>query len=224
MNSKSNKNFASNKKQIRNDIIASAIIFKNNLANKYVLYIFDDNTYIEVYYRKSSFSHLTGIKTGLNAFDFYDKCVNKQLSTQQFTFDKNVHPYDLAKKKTSRLNEITKFIKNDLIVLKGLQTNSCVYKFSLTDTDLTLCFSQNMDKNTGKKIDEYYIPASFRVGDDSVAKSNNALFVEYIFSKSTKGSTYYNLCFGDPNKITNLPDFIKSKLDLVKLQNQETIT
>ena len=220
MINKSNKNFAINKKQIRNDIISSAIIFKNNLANKYVLYVFDDNTYIEVYYRKSSFSHLTGIKTELNAFDFYNKCVNKQLSTQQFTFEKDYHPYDLAKKKTSRLNEITKFVKNDLIVLREFKTDSFVYKFGLTDTDLTLCFSQNFDKNTGKVIDEYYIPASFRVGDDSITKSNDALFVKYIFSKNTKGGMYYNLCFGDSSRIYDLPDLLKNKLDLVKLQNK----
>lgn len=67
------KAFKNNKIKMRNNIINSSIVFKNNLSGKYVLYIFDDNNYIEVFYRKSSFSHLTGVKTDLNAFDFYKK-------------------------------------------------------------------------------------------------------------------------------------------------------
>lgn len=217
------KELINNKNKVRKNIISSSLVFRNKLSGKYVLYVFDDNTYIEVFYRKNSFSHLTGVKTNLNAFEFYNKAVSKKLTFAQFSFDKKSHPYDLAKKKTDRLSEIDKFISTDLIVLRDFSTENAIYKFSLTDTDLTLCFCENFDNKTNKKIDEYFIPASFRVGDNSVKRSKECCFVKHIFIKKSKNINYHTLCYGDENKINELPDEIKNKISVDKIsENKES--
>ncbi len=214
------KDYIDGKLLMRKNIISSATAFKR-LLGKYVLYVFDDDTYIEVFYRKTSFSHLTGVDTDLNASDFYQKAISRQLTIDQFKFGE-LHPYDLAKKKTSRLSEINKFTTNDLIVLQNVTIDSKTFKFELTDTDLTLCFSENLDKNTGEKIDDYYIPASFRVEDKSIDRSNDCKFVKHIFIKKMRNSKYPILSYGEFGDISNLPENIKEQLDM-ELLKESTI-
>lgn len=157
----------------------------------------------------------------MNATEFYQKAISHQISIDQFKFGE-LHPYDLAKKKTSRLSEINKFTTNDLIVLQNVETGFKTFKFGLTDTDLTLCFSENLDRNTGEKIDDYYIPASFRVEDESVNRSNGCKFVKYIFIKKIKNSKYPTLSYGEFNGVSKLPESIKEKLDMELLKEITT--
>lgn len=115
------------------------------------------------------------------------------------------------------------FIKSDLIVLRKIATESVKYKFGLTDTDLTLCFSENLDKNTKRKIDDYFIPASFRIGDNSLKRSLDATFVKFIFTKKSKHINYQNLCYGNESEIENLPYEIKEKLDLLEIYQHKKV-
>ena len=217
-------NYSEIKEIIREKILSSVNVFCSCLTGKCFMYVFDDNSYIEVFYNKSSFSHLTGVDTYLTANDFYKKAKNNILTTSQFYFNENTHPYDLARKKTNRLSEIDKFVNSDLIVLKELSTSTVTYKFALSSTDLTLCFVENLDKITRKKIDQYYIPASFRVGDDSVNKCLCYNTVTHIFMKSNKNLKYHTLNYGELNSIQSFPKVIKNLLDINKLLNvQETV-
>lgn len=214
------KDYIDGKLLMRRNIISSATAFKR-LLGKYVMYVFDDDTFIEVFYRKTSFSHLTGVDTDLNAAEFYQRAISRQLTIDQFYFGE-LHPYDLAKKKTSRLSEINKFTTNDLIVLQNVETENITFKFGLTDTDLTLCFSENLDKNTRQKIDDFYIPASFRVEDESIDRSKDCKFVKYIFVKKMKNSGYPIMSYGEFNNIQKLPEYIKDKLDIELLKEITT--
>lgn len=214
------KDYIDGKLLMRKNIISSATAFKR-LLGKYVMYIFDDDTFIEVFYRKTSFSHLTGVDTDLNAAEFYQKAISRQLTIDQFKFGE-LHPYDLAKKKTSRLSEINKFTTNDLIVLQDIKTGTTTFKFGLTDTDLTLCLTENLDKNTKEKIDNYYIPASFRVENESINKSKACKFVKYIFIKKVKNSSYPIMSYGDISCIPQLPEYIKDMLDMELLKETTT--
>lgn len=121
------------------------------------------------------------------------------------------------------MSEIDKFISTDLIVLRDFSTENAIYKFTLTDTDLTLCFCENIDNKTKMKIDDYYIPASFRVGDNSVKRSQECCFVKYIFIKKNKNINYSTLCYGDENKINELPEDIKNKISVnIISENKES--
>lgn len=211
------KNYERSKERIRQKIFDAVDVYRQNLLGRCFLYVFEDNTYVEVHYRKSSFAHLTGVGTKLNAVDFYNKAKSRKLTTSQFSFDKTKHPYDLAKKKTNRLEELSKFISSDLIMLKDVTTKSMIYRFGLTDTDLTLCFLENLDRITRKKIDNYFIPASFRVGDDTVSKSKDCVFVKSIFMKTNKNGKYQSMCYGESDQISSLTDEVKSKIDMDKI-------
>jgi hypothetical protein len=218
------KVFLENKKKIRKNIIDAEQVFKKKMSGKYALYVFDDNSYIEVSYRKSSFAHLTGVNSELNAFAFYKRAISNKLTYEDFSFDSKRHPFDLAKKKTSRLNEIDKFISDDLIVLRQITTDTITYKFGLTDTDLTLCFVENTNNKTKEKIDDYYIPASFRVGDNSVDRGDDGNFVVFIFMKESKNILYNSIVYGNIDYIQNLPKEIQEKLDFNRLYNEEKDT
>ena len=102
-------------------------------------------------------------------------------------------------------------------MLKDVTTQSKTYKFGLTDIDLTLCFVENYDKTTKQKIDNYFIPASLRVGDDSVSKSHDCIFVKYIFMKNNKNSKYNSIYYGDSDEIINLPIEIRNKINMEDL-------
>lgn len=49
------KELINNKNKVRKNIISSSLVFRNKLSGKYAMYVFDDNTYIEVFYRKTLF-------------------------------------------------------------------------------------------------------------------------------------------------------------------------
>lgn len=72
---------------------------------------------IEVVFKNSSFLHLTGVKTKLKAKEFYKHAKTKNgLKVQEFFFDKN-HPYDLAEKKTDRLEELYRITNTEVLIL-----------------------------------------------------------------------------------------------------------
>lgn len=80
----------------------------HNVAKKYKEY-FVGNTYmfvyenkcIEVMFKKSSFLHLTGVDTNLNAENFYEHAlIRNGLRPQEVLFGAD-NPYDLADKKRS---------------------------------------------------------------------------------------------------------------------------
>lgn len=210
----STASFETSKELIRQNILSSAEVFKQYMMGKYFLYIFEDNTFIEVFYRKSSFSHLTGVDSYLTAKDFYKKAINKVLTTGQFYFNSVTHPFHLARKKSEKLSDIHKFVEDDLIVLKDTTTDSQTYKFGLTDVDLTLCFSENIDPKTNNKIDDYYIPSSFRVGGDMFSKSSDCLTVDYIFMKQNKNQKYKTLYYGEITEIGELPSAVLELIDV----------
>ena len=85
----------------------------HNAAKKYKDY-FIGNTYmfvyeqqfVEVIFKKTSFLHLTGVNTNLNAERFFTHALAKKgLRPQEVSFDSD-HPYDLADKKTSYLADL----------------------------------------------------------------------------------------------------------------------
>jgi hypothetical protein len=73
-------------------IVECANKYKNNLENKNLMFVTQINKnqfkYIEILYLGSYFLHLTGftIKGNLTANTFYDKCLKKKLSPNDFEF------------------------------------------------------------------------------------------------------------------------------------------
>ena len=66
--------------------------------------------------------------------------------------------------------------------------------------------TENTDKG-GNKINDFFLPMSFRVKDSSVEKSNDGEVVDFIFSKDASVAKYDTLLVKDKSKI--IPNCIK---------------
>lgn len=64
-------------------------MYEENLMNKNVLFLYLQNNeinYYEVTFLKEHFKHLLGIKTKLNAYEFFYKCRKNRLKLQDFEY------------------------------------------------------------------------------------------------------------------------------------------
>jgi hypothetical protein len=202
---------ADKKEALRATICQAAENYRDNLAGKQFLYVFDGQ-YIEVLYKKDRFSHLTGVITNLSGDEFFDKAADRTLSTGQFWFDKG-HYFESAQQKCSCLLNLHNFTTNDIIVLKDMTTKSIVYKFAFTDINFTIGLTENIDRKTGIKINDSYLPRTLRVNDKAVENSADGSFADYIFSRDNRLDKYDTITLGDPTKINDLPADILALLD-----------
>lgn len=94
-------------------------------------------------------------------------------------------------------------------ILKYMETMTITYKLSMTNLEFTLALTDNID-NTGKKINDYFLPMSLRVNDSSVEKSKGGEIVDFIFLKAASVVKYDTLLFEDKSK--TIPKHIKHLL------------
>ena len=133
---------------------------KHFIGNTY-MFVYD-NQYFEVQFKKSSFLHLTGVSTKLNADDFYKHALApKGLKPNEISFDK-LHPYDLADKKTAILDKLHKITSTDILVVQNISTVTFTYKIGLTDLEFVVCLGNDTDRQ-GNVIGNHLVPYSFRV-------------------------------------------------------------
>lgn len=188
-------------KVILQKIKDAAIEYKTNYVNKSFLYIFE-NTYIEVLFKKESFSHLTGVSriTGISAKDFFQKAVEKKLSIKHFGFDNN-HPANLCFQKLFFLNDLQSLVNSEVSIFQNIKTDSIEYSLGIGEVHYTLCLIEQ---------DGYYIPRSLYCADCS-AKSDNVFKVYAILCKDINSKLYDNINFHNGTKLI-LSDELKSKI------------
>ena len=195
--------------KIREDIFRGVEAYK---VGKYFLYVFD-NRYIEVTFQKKHYKHLTGVDSCLFGNRFYDKAKTRTLAINQIFFNVQ-HPYNAAKKKVKELVNLDKITNSDIFIVEDYTTDTVQYKFALTNLDYTVCITENLDKETGCKIDEFFVPKSLRVKDKPFDKSDDVFIVDFIFMKQNKHYKYDTLTFGDRSKIGSIPATIKELINI----------
>lgn len=75
-----------------NIIKQSAKLYKQNLLNKNILFIYLKNNNIEYYevtFLEEHFKHLTGVHSKLNAYQFFYKAINNRLKINDFDYKNN---------------------------------------------------------------------------------------------------------------------------------------
>ena len=80
------------KKKAIDVIINAAENYRKYLQDKVFLIVYLENTAtktVEVEFRDNHFLHLTGVSTKLSAKRFYEKCINRKLSQEDFELDKS---------------------------------------------------------------------------------------------------------------------------------------
>lgn len=81
-----------NKNNDLNIIKQAAKLYKTNLLDKNILYIFIKNNkiaYYEVTFLKEHFKHLTGVISNLNAYEFFYRAANNRLKLEYFEYKNN---------------------------------------------------------------------------------------------------------------------------------------
>ena len=188
-------------KVILQKIKDAALEYKTNYVSKSFLYIFESG-YIEVLFKKESFSHLTGVcrTMGMTAKDFFQKASDKKLSIKHFCFD-TTHPADLCFQKLFFLNDLQSLVKTEVSILQNIKTDSVEYSLGIGETHYTLCL---IEKNG------YYIPRSLYCAD-CTSKSDNVFKVYAILSKDINSKLYGTVNFHNGTKLI-LSDEIKNKI------------
>ncbi len=80
------------KKNDLNIIKQAAVLYDKYLLNKNILFIYLKNNKIEYYevtFLRDHFKHLTGVKTDLNAYEFYYRAKNNRLRIKDFEYKDN---------------------------------------------------------------------------------------------------------------------------------------
>ena len=169
------------KNAIRQDIIDSAAIYSQNLAGKAFLYVYGEE-FFEVSFPVDHFLHLTGVETYLSAKEFYKNAKKGKITNSQFYFDER-HLYANAKKKLPCLKRLPELTNDMVCILKDMQTVTIVYKLSVTNLEFTLGLTENVD-DSGKKINEFFLPMSLRVEDSSVEKARMERLLISFFQRT----------------------------------------
>ena len=204
------------KNEIRKDIIDSAIIYSQCLAGKAFLYVYGDE-FFEVLFPTNRFLHLTGVETYLSAKEFYKNAKKGTLTNKQFYFDAR-HPYANDKKKLPCLKRLPELTNEMICILKDMQTDTVVYKLSVSNLEFTLGLTEDID-DKGNKVNEFFLPMSLRVEDSSVEKSKDGEIVDFIFTKDASKMKYEAILVADRKK--SIPDNIKHLIseELIKKEN-----
>ena len=185
------------KSQVIKKIYKAANDYRNCFVGKTFMYIFGDKC-VEVIFKKSSFLHLTGVKTNLNAEDFFNHAIKKKgLHPHEVQFDNN-HPYDLANKKTEYLSDLFLITTSEVVIASDIVTKSYTYSLGLANSKFVVCLGENTGGD-GKKLTECKVPYSFRIENiiDEKTQVRKEIFpVTHILKKKTGEKKYRTLLYG----------------------------
>lgn len=198
---------------IRSDIINGLAAYKDKLAGKYFLYVFDDR-YIEVFFGRDNFKHLTGVASYLNGENFYSKVEKSRLTTKQFWFT-NDNPFRTAKDKCSRLGRLPELVSDDTILMEEIITDSCTYSFGTTNLDFSVGFTERTRRvkdGADITVPHQYVPRTLRVKDKFFEKSKDVYEVDYIFAKDNDLIKYDSLLYKNGNN-AELPKEVQAIVD-----------
>lgn len=200
------------KAQIIRRIYNAAKKYKEYFVGNTYMFVYE-NQYIEVMFKKSSFLHLTGVDTNLNAEDFYKHAlVRNGLRPQEVLFGED-NPYDLADKKTQYLADLYKITLTDVVIATDIDTMTFKYSIGITNLEFVICLGDDTDF-AGNITSKCKVPYSFRVEEIENEKFGELYGVTHVLKKKTGSKKYSELTFGETDTIKDLTEEIREKIDL----------
>ena len=203
---------------LRNDIVVAAKIYSAYLAGHSFLYVFGTE-YFELFFPTDRFLHLTGVNTKLPTKLFYQNGKKEKLLINQIFFDSR-HLYGVSINKLNCLTKWPDLTNKKVLIIKGLDTASFVYKLSLTNLEFTLGLIEKKDCDD-IIIRDQYVPMSLRTKTNHIDNYQDTYFVDFIFSKDLRNYKYDSLLVKDDNK--TIPNSISHLIDesfYEKIKNQ----
>ena len=190
-----------------------AELYKTNLANRSLLFIFDNAGVIqslEVICMPRNYLHLTGVALtdkNLKSIDFYEMCIDKRLPPSAFYFSKD----GTTKMKLSVLSQIMNIHKTAKMVGNYTHTKSMLVTEKLAGT-VTACVGFVREK--GKR--NFYVPNTVLREDirkvvDKPPKKVLAIFRKFKDEHIYRECTYLAKSVSLESILT---DALKSKVDI----------
>lgn len=208
------------KVELRKQIISAANIYKTNLAGNVYLYVYA-GSYFEVAYMTECFKHLTGVESTLRGNSFYDNAKRATLSTSQIGFSSR-HPLKTAKKKIVCLHQLPQLTKDLVCVVKNMNTVTITYKLGITNLEFTIGLAESR-RIDGTKINDWLVPRTLRINDKAIDTSQDAEFVDFIFSKKVTEPKHSQICYRSSD--ADIPECVKTLLaeNLVNQDQKEEL-
>lgn len=206
-------NFVENigKSKIIKRIHKAALSYNQYFLGKTYMFVYD-NQFVEVLFKKSSFLHLTGVDTKLNAKDFHTHASRNQLRPKEIFFS-NEHPFDLAVQKTACLDNLYKLTVTNSMITTDIVTATFSYELGVTNLRFIICLGDDVNQE-GRMVSNCKIPYSFRIENIHNDKYGELHEVTHVFMKNTSNKKYHALTFGDKNSMKDLPEEVLKKIDL----------
>ena len=201
---------------LKNSIYEAAQTYKEKLAGKYYLYVFESQCF-EMYFGTDNFKHLTGVASKLSPNQFYQLAKERKLEAGQLYFNDR-YPLTTSLKKTKGLIHLDDFTSEGYFVIKDLETATETYPYAITDINRSLLIGLKEECDTG-----IYIPKSFRVKGDIFKKAESPQMFEIdgIFAKTDIEGKYDQMLYGDKRCAEHFPLEIESKIELRISENKE---
>ena len=187
-------------------IVKAAQKYNEKLKDKHFMIVFcdDKDTYsCTVGFRDMNFLHLTGVKTGLSAQQFYDACLTNKLSERDFELDRK----GKVQQKLAVLPYLSELLYHNCMVGNFID-NGVVIRADYFVGDTRAVISVGFRE--GKSVD---IPVTL-YKEDIKKLTFPTCRVLAIFSKSYKEATYEECTYLSPTcRTEKLPDSIRDKLN-----------
>lgn len=190
------------KKRVCFEIIKAAAQYKSTYVDYEYLICseaFRQNKYYIVTAKEDNFQHLTGVHSNLSAQEFFDKCMQKTLSEQDFDFIKYGQDEKSVKgtvrRKIKVLPNMMELFREGLEAEESFVKNKVICSFATTDNSCTLGFSDS--KRTYPK---------------SLIQGNclkNPKAVELILRRKSGEKLFNEVVVGNPEDVKKFQEHIK---------------
>lgn len=190
----------------------SANMYKENLLNKNLLFVFLDKDKfegVEILFTNTYFKHLTGIQTQIGAKDFFDQIINDRFNIKNIVFRKD-GTTELKLKILPNLMDISVSYK----MIGYYNENNLTQIFLETQSvlgNINTCLGIRKDLKSG-----YYYPNT-SLKRDIRQITNKQYPIICIFRKGKKDDKYNELCYLSKKHKDFKEDVLKvfaDKLDL----------
>jgi len=120
------------KENIRVKLVCAAKAYSYYINKKITVFINKYNKHFTIRFFETNFLHLTGVRTGLKAKDFYEKCLNNKITINDFNFRDNKVIMSNAIKKMRHLVNINLFFNYPCYIQKEFCKGNiqCIYAIS----------------------------------------------------------------------------------------------
>ena len=181
-----------------------AIYYKNVFVDYEYLICseaFANQDYYIISAQPDNYRHLIGVNTSISAGEFFTKCINGELTENDFDFNKigrtEKEIKGSVRRKIRSLPHLTSMIGNNLVVQENYNKNGILCSFATTDCNITVGFV-----NEGKSR-----PKTLLWGD--TLDWNKSAFADLILRRKSGEKIFTDIVVGDVSSIRKYKDKIK---------------